>query len=117
MTRAVPVEDTTRRQFLAGTTRPQAQLDALAAAPEAFPVAAEVSLEQVHIADADLVIVPRSSFDKEPLADNPLFQRLTAVREGRSFAVDGELWFSRSIVGAALVLDDLDRILGKLPGQ
>lgn len=98
-----------------GFTRPQAQLDALAAAPEAFPVAAEVSLEQVHIADADLVIVPRASFDKEPLADNPLFQGLPAVREGRSFPVDSEVWFSRSIVGAGLVLDDFERILAKLP--
>jgi iron complex transport system substrate-binding protein len=99
----------------AGLRRPQTQLDALAAAPQAFPVAAEVSLEQVAIADADLIIVPRASFDKEPLDQNPLFQALPAVREGRYFPVDSDLWFSRSIVGAALVLDDLDRILRRLP--
>lgn len=100
-----------------GFTRPQAQLDALGAAPQAFPVAAEVSLEQVGIADAHLVIVATATCDKEPLTDNPLFQGLPAVREGRSFTVDSELWFSRSIVGAGLVLDDLDGILAKLPGR
>ncbi len=100
-----------------GLARPRPQLDALAAAPQAFPVAAEVSLERVGIADADLVIVPTSSFDKEPLGDNPLFQALPAVRKGLSFSVDSDLWFSRGIVGAGLVLDDLDRILAKLGGK
>lgn len=100
-----------------GFTRPQAQIDALAGADQAFPVAAEVSLEQVQIVDADLVIVPLGSYHKEPMGNNSLFQALPAVREGRSFTVDAELWYSRSIVGAGLVLDDLDRILATLPAR
>lgn len=51
------------------------------------------------------------------IEDNPLFQGLPAVREGRSFTVDSDLWFSRSIVGAGLLLEDLDGIVAKLPGK
>jgi len=79
---------------------------------------AEISREQVVMAEgSDAIFVWSVSGDPEAdrraveaiLAD-PLLGRLEAAREGRVYAV-GDHWFSDSVLGAGLVLDDLERYL------
>ncbi|MFT4037839.1 MAG: ABC transporter substrate-binding protein [Thermomicrobiales bacterium] len=93
---------------------------ALAAYDAENPDAAilEISREQLGMADgADVIFVWSVSGDPEAdqqaiaamLAD-PLLGQLDAVRNGRVYAM-GDHWFSESVLGASMMLDDLERVL------
>jgi iron complex transport system substrate-binding protein len=81
---------------------------------------AEISREQLTLAEgSDVVFVwnvtgtASPEEDREQAAEvmnDPLFQRIDAVRRGRVYLV-GDHWFSESVLGARMVLDDLERYL------
>jgi iron complex transport system substrate-binding protein len=48
----------------------------------------------------------------EEILSDPLFGRLDVVREGRVYRM-GDHWFSESVLGASMVLDDLEKHLVK----
>lgn len=76
-------------------------------------IAAYVSGERIDLLDSDAIIAPVDQGEAVP-TDHPLLADLPAVRDGQVFEVDMWRWFSRSILGADKVLDDLERILTNL---
>ncbi|MFF5971464.1 ABC transporter substrate-binding protein [Streptomyces sp. NPDC012769] len=87
-----------------GLARPKNQQDA-----EKFNL--EISEEQIQQADADIVFYSAYSKGEErekKFLANPLWGRLTAVKNGDVHKVRDEIWMtSVSLQGAALVLDDM----------
>ncbi|UCM88709.1 ABC transporter substrate-binding protein [Streptomyces marincola] len=75
--------------------------------------AVEVSPEQVDRADADIVFytsygAPDAS-GEEAAVGGPLWEGLSAVREGRAFRVDDQLWFlGIGYTAAGHILDELE---------
>lgn len=97
-----------------GLARPENQQD-----PKLFNL--EISEEQIAQADADIIFY--SSFsggeerEKKFLA-NPLWKRLTAVKNGDVHEVKDEIWMtSVSLQGADLVLDDMADIFEVDPAK
>ncbi|CAM5332333.1 Iron ABC transporter permease OS=Streptomyces fumanus OX=67302 GN=fecB PE=3 SV=1 [Streptomyces fumanus] len=71
------------------------------------------SLEEILAADVDVLFVETMSFGdtdgtlSEKLADNPLWGRIPAVREGRVHEVDSEVWAKgRGTRSLGIVLDE-----------
>jgi iron complex transport system substrate-binding protein len=92
-----------------GLARPKNQQD-----PELFNL--EISEEQIEQADADIIFYTAYSAgaerEKKFLA-NPLWNRLTAVKNDDVHKVADETWMtSVSLQGADLVLDDMAEIFG-----
>jgi iron complex transport system substrate-binding protein len=91
----------------AGLSRPPAQ--------RAEDFMKPISLELIPKLDADVIFYALSGSDDsllEEFTNNPLWQRLEAVRRGRAYRVDHQVWISGSgIIGANLVLDDLEEHL------
>lgn len=92
-----------------GLARPQAQaldyeyvLDNLDGRPELL-----ISLEELPLAEGDVVFV---FGDPAELFDNPLWNALPAVRDGRAYEV-GYYWWGDSLLSAHRMLDDLFTIL------
>jgi iron complex transport system substrate-binding protein len=92
-----------------GLARPENQQD-----PEEFNL--EISEEQIEQADADIIFYTTFSGGQEReerFLSNPLWDRLTAVRNDRVYKVPDEIWMtSVSLQGADLVLDDMAEIFG-----
>lgn len=80
----------------------------------------EISRETLDLAEGDAIFYfasgtsdERASRDKQALdefVDDPLWQRLEAVQNGRAYEV-GDHWLGSNIVAANLILDDLERYL------
>ncbi len=84
--------------------------------PGEFPAFAEISQEQLASADADVVVyasfgAPADSGEAAVLA-GPLWASLGAVKAGRAFAVDGDIFYSGiGLRAATLMLEDLREML------
>ena len=80
--------------------------------PGEFPAFAEISQEQLALADADRLVyasfgAPGDSGEQAVLA-GPLWTTLGAVKAGKAFAVDGDVYYSGiGLRAATLMLDDL----------
>ncbi|MFF8972238.1 ABC transporter substrate-binding protein [Streptomyces sp. NPDC014995] len=97
-----------------GLARPKNQQD-----PELFNL--EISEEQIAQADADVIFYSSYSGGeerKEKFFANPLWKRLTAVKNGAVHEVKDEIWMtSVSLQGADLVLDDMADIFEVDPAK
>ena len=77
-----------------------------------FPAFTEISAEQLEVAEADIIVYasfgePDDSGQLAVLA-GPLWPRLTAVEEGRAFAVDGDVYYSGiGLTAANLIVEDM----------
>lgn len=91
---------------------PDAQQELFAGLTEG-DIAAYVSGEQVDLLSSDVIIAPVDDGESLP-SDHPLLAELPAVRDSQVFEVDKWRWFSRSILGADKVLDDIEHILQAL---
>jgi iron complex transport system substrate-binding protein len=77
-----------------------------------------ISAEEFTLAEgADALFLWVASGDPEEdeaviaaALEHPVLRRLEAVDQGRAFAM-GDHWFSESVLGASLILDDLERAL------
>ena len=84
--------------------------------PGEFPAFAEISQEQLASADADVLVyasfgAPADSGEAAVLA-GPLWASLGAVKAGRAFAVDGDVFYSGiGLRAATLMLEDLREML------
>ncbi len=82
-----------------------------------FPAFTEISAEQLEMAEADIIVyasfgAAEDSGELEVLA-GPLWSRLTAVEEGRAFAVDGDVYYSGiGLTAASLIVEDMADKLG-----
>ncbi|HYH33380.1 MAG TPA: ABC transporter substrate-binding protein [Pseudonocardia sp.] len=92
-----------------GLPRPEAQRDPGDVAMPFVPV----SMERIAEHDADLVLLLTGpTADPAFLRDQPLWQRLDAVRAGRVVQVDAMRWATMScLLGNMSVLDDLAALL------
>lgn len=112
--------DLTRRDFLTGAgsllvledvgfSRPEAQRFELS---EDDLTSAAISEERIPDMDGDAIFVGSvSDAALENLRDNPLWQRLEAVREGRVYEVGQEAWIFPGPSAADSVLDDIEKSL------
>lgn len=77
-----------------------------------FPAFTEISAEQLEMAEADIIVYAsfgpaEDSGELEVLA-GPLWSGLTAVEEGRAFAVDGDVYYSGiGLTAASLIVEDI----------
>jgi iron complex transport system substrate-binding protein len=99
----------------------QAQIDAYAANPDVFN---SISLELLPQLDADFIFFLNAALDdtggdaefiNNAVKNNPLFQQLSAVQNGRLCEVPYARYNQGSIIAANLILDDVERCL--LGGQ
>lgn len=80
--------------------------------PGEFPAFAEISQEQLALADADRLVyasfgAPGDSGEQKVLA-GPLWPTLGAVKAGKAFPVDGDIYYSGiGLRAATLMLNDL----------
>jgi iron complex transport system substrate-binding protein len=75
-----------------------------------------ISEEAIPDIDADILFIGvyDTAKSKDVLADweqKPLWKQLKAVREGRVYVVNGNIWEGANIIAANLVLDDLYKYL------
>jgi iron complex transport system substrate-binding protein len=71
------------------------------------------SEERLGDHDADLVVVLEGSYyDAASVESVPTFRAMPAVRDGRSFVVDGDMWLGPFPFAVHRVLDDLEVLLG-----
>lgn len=82
-----------------------------------FPAFTEISAEQLETANGDIIVY--ASFGKSEdsgelsVVAGPLWPRLSAVKEGRAFAVDGDVYYSGiGLTAASLIVKDLTAKLG-----
>ncbi|MEM9711191.1 MAG: helix-turn-helix domain-containing protein [Actinomycetota bacterium] len=101
---------------LLGLERPESQ--SLAASEAAGGGVGEyvVSLEDLELADGDLIIVKTNTGGPddeaaEPLLTTPLWETLDAVQESDVFYADRRYWNFAGPIAAELVLDDIVEIL------
>lgn len=91
----------------AGVARPSAQAEDMRSQ--------EISVEEIDLIDADILLMVQADADESILAtlqENPLWQQLGAVQTGAVYAVPFDTWVGGwTITGANLILDDLERIL------
>lgn len=78
-----------------------------------FDTAQAYSVEEVLARDPDIVFIQSFTFGPDAktvsaqYADNPVWRRITAVREGRAYEVSAELWASgRGTRALGLILDE-----------
>lgn len=90
----------------AGFDRPEAELNGQ---PDpTFDSAVMISTETLGEHDADVVAVLSGEFYEErTFLDAPTFQALSAVQDGRSVVVDGDLWFGTYPFAISWLLEDL----------
>jgi len=90
----------------AGFDRPAAQAEGT---PDpTFTAAVVTSLETIGDHDADLVIVLSGAYYRaETFLEAPTFQVLPAVQDGRSFVVDGDMWFGTYPFAIYWLVEDL----------
>lgn len=92
-----------------GFSRPEAQRFELS---EDDLTSAAISEERIPDMDGDAIFVGSvSDAALENLRDNPLWQRLEAVREGRVYEVGQEAWIFPGPSAANSVLDDIEKSL------
>jgi iron complex transport system substrate-binding protein len=77
----------------------------------------EISLEQIDLIDADILITVAANPSESMLAEigsSPLWQGLRAVEQEQVHAVSFDVWIGGwTIAGAHLILDDIDRYVLK----
>lgn len=83
---------------------------------DANEFAAEISAEQLEQANGDVIFSthygPADDTTKGELTSNPLWQNLTAVKEGDAYEVPDDYWMlGIGIQAANLVLDDIEKKL------
>lgn len=94
-----------------GLTRPAAQADGTPF--EGYDSIIVLSSEVLAEHDADLVVVfAGNDYDAAAVTSLPTFQALPAVVDGRSFEVDGGMWFGTFPFAIAWILDDLTAMTG-----
>lgn len=93
-----------------GLVQPKAQSEAEAMA--GFESVVPVSTELLEDHDADLVVVLSGDFYNErTLLDAATFQALPAVKDGRSFVVDGDMWFGSHPFAIFWTLEDIEGLV------
>ena len=75
-----------------------------------------ISDEQIEQADGDVIFVtwygPAEETTQSAFTENPLWETLTAVEEGRVYEVPDDTWMLGIGIGAAtIVLDELEAYL------
>lgn len=93
-----------------GLTQPvaQSEADAMAGYESVVPI----SLELMEGHDADLVVVLSGDFyDETAILGSPTFQALPAVKDGRSFVIDGDMWFSTDPFAIFWILEDIENLI------
>lgn len=97
-------------------TSPDGQAEVIVASAEQFgsPRLANISLEQIPVINADYVFAfttdGLTSGDAQDylaeLQENPLWQALDVMQEGRLYIVDN-YWFGTGYIAAHAIIDDL----------
>lgn len=88
----------------AGLDRPTAQK----AQKEATAPFIDVSLENLTDHDGQAIFLMSGGvYDPKPITSSPLWNRLSAVRDGKVYEVSAEAWFGTSPFAVDWVLDDL----------
>jgi iron complex transport system substrate-binding protein len=68
----------------------------------------DVSLEKLTEHDGQAIFLMTGGvYDPEPITSSPLWNRLSAVRDGKVYEVSAEMWFGTSPFAVDWVLDDL----------
>ena len=86
--------------------------------PGEYAAFTEISAEQLEMADADILVYasfgPAEESGELEVVAGPLWPRLTAVQEGRAFAVDGDVYYTGiGLTAASLIVEDLaDKLEG-----
>lgn len=94
-----------------GFTRPLAQAEGTPF--EGYRSVIAISPEVVGEHDADIVVVfSGNDFDAGAVTSLPTFQALPAVVDGRSFEVDGNMWFGTFPFAVFWILDDVAALSG-----
>lgn len=65
------------------------------------------------LSDVDYLFVLSGKGRAKPPTDNPLWQQLPAVKQGRVFDADSGHWFNQNIIANGLVIDDVLRSIAK----
>jgi iron complex transport system substrate-binding protein len=106
----------TPESFL-GTVLTDAGLDQLTLPTDRTPAFAELSAEQLTSADAEIVLF--SSYGgaedsgEAAVVAGPLWPRLSAVADGRAYAVEDDVFFTGiGLAAANLIVEDLTDRLG-----
>ncbi|GGM63134.1 ABC transporter substrate-binding protein [Microbacterium saperdae] len=94
----------------AGFTRPPVEGEAEASGFSTSTVPWSPEELPEHEADA-VVVLSGSVYNAEAVQALPTFNSLTAVREGRAYVANGELWSGNFALGTWWLLDDLEMIL------